>query len=238
MRKYWGILSFMLLTVLILIALPLLLRRTPQPGEADAETTTPPPANDDAAFYHVPIEEGDAVYLRIHASSLPEDASISLSDLRYVHVLHIDAEGKTREGELIVNLAIADDIVEIFRELYKQKYPIEKMRLVDDYDADDERSMSDNNTSAFNYRLISGTNRLSRHAQGLAVDVNPLYNPYVKNDTVLPADAAVYADRTQDFSYKIIEGDLCWTLFTEHGFTWGGSWNTLKDYQHFEYEAP
>lgn len=238
MRKYWGILSFMLLTVLVLISLPPFLRRITQRGETGAETTTPPPAEDDSAFYHVPIEEGDAVYLRIHASSLPEDAAIALADLRYVHVLHVDAEGKAHEGELIVNRAIADDIVEIFRELYKQSYPIEKMRLVDDYDADDERSMNDNNTSAFNYRLISGTNRLSRHAQGLAVDVNPLYNPYVKNDTVLPADAAVYADRTQDFPYKIIEGDLCWTLFTERGFTWGGSWSTLKDYQHFEHEAP
>ena len=238
MKKLLGFLALVLLGVLMLTFLPLLLRRETPRIEASAETTTAPPADDEAAFYHVPIEEGDAVYLRIHASSLPDDATIALSELRYVHVLHIDAEGKKHEGELIVNLAIADDVVEIFRELYKQAYPIEKMRLVDDYDADDERSMSDNNTSAFNYRLISGTDRLSRHAQGLAIDVNPLYNPYVKNDMIQPAAAAVYADRTQDFPYKIIEGDLCWTLFTEHGFTWGGSWNTLKDYQHFEHDTP
>ena len=153
-------------------------------------------------------------------------------------MLHIGFDGETHIGEMIVNQEIAEDILEIMSELYKQEYPIEKMALIDAYGADDESSMSDNNTSAFNYREIAGSSKLSRHALGLAVDINPKYNPYVKEKNgeylVSPANGAAYADRSQEFPYKIAEGDLCLRLFLEHGFTWGGSWNSVKDYQHFE----
>ena len=87
-------------------------------------------------------------------------------------------------------------------------------------------------------RTIAGTNRLSKHGQGLAVDINPRYNPCVRTKngitTVEPQNGSAYVDRNADFSYKITEGDLCLQLFLEHGFTWGGSWNSVKDYQHFE----
>ena len=98
--------------------------------------------------------------------------------------------------------------------------------------------MQENNTSAFNYREIAGTSRLSQHSLGLAIDINPKFNPYVKEKdgelTISPANAEDYVDRTQEFEYKIDENDLCYQLFTAHGFTWGGSWNSVKDYQHFE----
>lgn len=237
-------LCFTCVVLLLLTASALFLLRFPDFGaqggqpssEEDATRPQDLPENPDPedSFYQVPIEEGDAVYTRIYGTSLPADASLELSELRYVHVLHADAEGVIHEGELIVNRAIAEDVLKIFRTLYEERYPIEKMRLIDDYDADDERSMSDNNTSAFNYRLIKGTDRLSRHALGFAVDINPLYNPYVGKDAVQPAVAEAYADRSADFPYKLVEGDLCWTLFTEYGFTWGGAWESHKDYQHFE----
>ena len=99
--------------------------------------------------------------------------------------------------------------------------------------------MSDNNTSAFNFRTIAGTDTVSKHGMGLAVDVNPFYNPQVKETgngiKVSPEDAISYADRDVDFLYKIDHDDLCYKLFTEHGFEWGGDWETAKDYQHFEY---
>ena len=99
--------------------------------------------------------------------------------------------------------------------------------------------MSDNNTSAFNFRTIAGTDIVSEHGMGLAVDVNPFYNPQVKETEngveVSPEDAISYADRSGDFLYKIDHEDLCYKLFTEHGFEWGGDWETGKDYQHFEY---
>lgn len=99
--------------------------------------------------------------------------------------------------------------------------------------------MKDNNTSCFNYRKIAGTNKLSNHSFGLAVDINPLYNPYVKttrNKTIVfPDNATVYADRTKTFDHKIDQNDLAYRVFTKHGFIWGGGWINVKDYQHFEF---
>lgn len=110
---------------------------------------------------------------RIYGKSYKEDADIPYSDLRYIRVLHMGFDGLTYVGEMIVNKAIAQDVVDIFYDLYNLSYPIEKMLLIDDYDADDLKSMADNNSSAFNYRLIEGTNRRSVHSYGLAIDINP-----------------------------------------------------------------
>jgi len=172
------------------------------------------------------------------------DLGISYDDLSYVHVLHYDFAGNLAEGELICNRAIAQDFVEIFYELYQNEYQIEKMHLIDEYDGDDTASMDDNNTSCFNYRVVAGSTSLSKHALGLAIDINPLYNPYItyeKDETgqitkenVSPVSATAYADREISFPYKIDENDLCYKLFVEHGFTWGGNWNSCKDYQHFQ----
>ena len=113
------------------------------------------------------------------------------------------------------------------------------MRLIDEYDGDDTASMEDNNTSCFNYRVVEGSTSLSKHALGRAIDINPLYNPYITYDKqggthVSPEKAAAYADRGMNFPYKIDENDLCYKLFTQHGFIWGGNWNSVKDYQHFQ----
>lgn len=191
-------------------------------------------------FYHEPLSDGLVEY--ITGVSYPEDLegpAILTGDLSYVHVLYCDFEGNPAEGELICNQAIAQDLVEIFYELYKAEYQIEKIRLIDEYGGDDDLSMEDNNTSCFNYRVVSGSSSLSRHAYGLAIDVNPLYNPYItynKDHTinVAPAAGEDYADRSKSFPYKIDESDLCYRLFKEHGFTWGGDWNSCKDYQHFQ----
>ncbi|MBQ4401413.1 MAG: M15 family metallopeptidase, partial [Synergistaceae bacterium] len=117
-------------------------------------------------------------------------------------------------------------------------YPIERVRLVDEYDADDETSMRDNNSSCFNFRFITHSTKISKHGLGLAVDINTLYNPYVKETKdgriLEPATAGEYVDRTKSFPYKIEKGDLCYRLFIERGFEWGGEWKSLKDYQHFE----
>ena len=156
-----------------------------------------------------------------------------------LQVQHIDFEGKTRQGVIICNHQITADLRDIFAELYKAKYPIERIRPISEYGDDDERSMQANNTSCYCYRPIAGSKKLSKHAQGLAIDINPLYNPCVrrqKDGTLLiqPATGKPYADRSRTFKYKIKRGDLCYRLFIEHGFHWGGSWRTLKDYQHFE----
>lgn len=181
----------------------------------------------------------DAVLNRISGTSYPEDCPIPLSRLRYIRVLHIGFDGEAHIGELIVNQTIETPILEIFRQLYEAGYPIEKMLLIDTYGGNDEASMTDNNTSCFNYRTITGSSKMSSHSQGLAIDINPLYNPYVKtkDDHVLcqPAAAEAYIDRSGDFSYKIVRGDLCYELFSAYGFQWGGDWTSVQDYQHFEY---
>ena len=156
-----------------------------------------------------------------------------------LQVKHIDFEGKTQQGVLICNKAIAKDLSEIFAELYKAKYPIERIRPISEYGNDDERSMQANNTSCYCFRNIEGSTKLSKHARGLAIDVNPLYNPCVrrkKDGTLLvqPSTGMPYVNRSKKFKYKITQKDLCYRLFMQHGFKWGGAWHSLKDYQHFE----
>lgn len=182
----------------------------------------------------------DEVFCRMKGKSYKEGCTVSRTDLRYLRVLHHTATGKIRMGELVCHKSVAHDLVEIFRKLYDARYPIERMVLIDNYGADDLRSMEANNTSAFNFRRVAGTAKLSAHAMGRAVDINPLYNPYVKrrgNKTIVsPRQGRKYADRTKTFIYKINRGDICHRLFVEHGFVWGGAWQSLKDYQHFEKE--
>lgn len=191
-------------------------------------------------FYYESLTE--SVKSEITGISYPTAAEeISYDELRYLSVLHYDFNGEVQTGELICNQGIAEDLAEIFYELYVNEYRIEKIRLIDEYQGDDTASMADNNTSCFNYRVVDGTTNLSKHALGCAIDINPFYNPYVvfnkegSGETYIsPAGSEIYADRSKDFPYKIDENDLCYKLFTEHGFIWGGHWNSSKDYQHFQ----
>ena len=156
-----------------------------------------------------------------------------------MQVLHRDYEGNAIVGEMVCAASIANDLLSIFKELYQSRYPIEKMRLVDYYDGDDEASMRDNNTSCFNQRKTPSGGKTSKHSYGLAVDINPRYNPYYKirasgKTIVQPEESVDYLDRNASFPYKIEKGDLCYRLFRQHGFHWGGQWASGKDYQHFE----
>lgn len=188
----------------------------------------------DEAFRSRPVP--DSIFSLMQGRSYPKGCTIKRSELRYVEVLHYDAQGRVKRGELVCHRDIAADLVSIFRELYKAHYPIERMRLVDRYGADDERSMTANNTSAFNYRRIAGSTRLSNHSQGRAIDINPLYNPMVARGgaVVQPRAGRQWANRSRRSPYRITEGDLLYRLFRQHGFSWGGNWRKRKDYQHFE----
>ncbi|MCR5774356.1 MAG: M15 family metallopeptidase [Lachnospiraceae bacterium] len=170
--------------------------------------------------------------------SYPDGCSVAREDLRYLRLSYHDFNGQTQLGEMVCSKKIADDLTEIFKELYNRGYQIEKMRLIDDYGGDDDLSCADNNTSCFNYRTVAGSTNLSKHALGLAVDINPFYNPYVTYpggvERISPPGSEPYADRNADFPHKIGPGDAAYELFMSHGFTWGGNWKTLKDYQHFQ----
>ena len=116
-------------------------------------------------------EISDELFCRIRGKSFKDDCTLPREDLRYLHVLHRDLGGQTREGEMIVNRHIAADVLEILKTLYENDYPIERIRLIDEYAADDELSMEDNNSSGFNFRFIPYTTKISKHGLGLAVDI-------------------------------------------------------------------
>lgn len=181
----------------------------------------------------------DSVFCRMFGKSFKKDCTVSRDSLRYLTIPHHDGHGKILMGEMVCDKNLADDILAIFKEAFLIEYPIEKIILIDNFDADDILSMNANNTSCFNYRTVGNSSKLSKHALGRAVDINPLYNPYVKtysrkNIYVSPESGRKYIDRKLNFPYKItIQDPLC-QLFIKHGFTWGGNWHSLKDYQHFE----
>lgn len=179
------------------------------------------------------------IFARIYGKSYKTNCTLPRTELRYLQLLHYTADGRIMTGEMICHKDIANDLIEIFRKLYDAHYPIERMQLIDDFGADDVTSMNNNNTSCFNYRAVAGSKKLSKHSMGKAVDINPLYNPYVKHrpngkTIVNPEKGRQYANRSKQFEYKIDRNDLAYRLFTQHGFTWGGGWRSLKDYQHFE----
>ena len=185
------------------------------------------------------VEIPDSIWHRMQGRSYPQGCEVPRSDLRYLELSYVDFEGHEHLGQMVCNRHIADDLLYIFRRLYEARYPIASMRLIDDYGADDARSMAANNTSCFCYRRVAGSTALSKHSRGMAVDVNPLYNPcvYVRSGRVLPPEGKAYAhdrDRRKDIPGKIDTADLCYRLFLSRGFRWGGAWRTLKDYQHFE----
>ena len=191
-----------------------------------------------AFFSAQPID--DEVFARIQGKSYANGCTVSLDRLRYVRILYHGFDGQTHVGEVICNSTLAQDLLEIFGGLYDAGYPIESVRLIDEFGANDETSSVANNSSSFNFRFIDGTTDLSLHGTGLAIDINPLYNPTVFTDGsgCYPAAGAAYADRTKSFAHKIDQNDLCYQLFVQHGWTWGGSWKEDPAYMHFSKTWP
>lgn len=130
---------------------------------------------------------------RMLGASLPEEEREALTSLAYVQVTYWDYEGRTQSGELVVHRDLAQEVADIFEELYEEGFPIASVRLIDEYGGQDELSMEANNTSAFCYRKIAGSSRLSNHALGRAIDINPLQNPHVKEGEVSPPGGTAYA---------------------------------------------
>lgn len=171
--------------------------------------------------------------------SWKEDNPVPLSDLRYITVSHFGFDAKTHIGELIVHKRVAVELVDIFQELFAAKFPIEKMVLIDAYQANDHLSMEDNNSSAFCSRAVTGvSNEWSLHSYGVAIDINPKLNPFVEGDLVLPESGAEYLQREKAIPGLINKDNICYKVFAKHGWHWGGDgWDNRpgrKDYQHFE----
>ena len=207
---------------------------TPPPSvsQLSPSVSRPPPATPTApaAATIQPVSEADL------GPSWRPGCPLDPQQLRRVEINHIGFDGKTHRGALIVHEDLAAEVVAIFEQLLRLRYPIEKMRTVDNYPAaDDELSMEDNNTSAFNCRDIPGTGRWSQHAFGRAIDLNPLLNPYIdRTGAFQPKNAAPYLDRNRIDPGLLHAGDPAVRVFTDRGWRWGGYWRTPIDYQHFE----
>ena len=190
-------------------------------------------------MYNFYIKELDDEYKSKLKRIFDSNINDILDSLVFIYVKYYDFNEKIQEGKLVCNRIVANKLLNIFKKLYKNKYQIDKIKLIDEYNFNDIKSMEDNNTSCFNYRKILNTDKYSKHSYGLAVDINPLYNPYFvkENNKVIiyPKNAIVFADRNKNFDHKIDQNDLCYKLFIQEGFIWGGNWE-YPDYQHFEIE--
>lgn len=159
---------------------------------------------------------------------------VALGNLRLLRVTHWGFDGEVHRGRLVVHRDSAQPILRTMRELHHLHFPIRRMRLVDAYGADDHRSMAADNTSAFNCRVVAGTNRWSEHAYGHAIDLNPVENPYVTaSGYVSPPAGAPYKDRSRRAKGLVHRGGPVVAAFEENGWEWGGNWSWPKDYQHF-----
>jgi hypothetical protein len=162
-----------------------------------------------------------------------EGCPVALDDLALLEMPYVGYDGAIHRGQMVVAAAFADDVLSVFRHLYEVGFPIERMELVDVYGGDDDRSMEANNTSAFNCRRVTGGTSFSQHSYGTAIDLNPLPNPYVRGDTVLPPAGRAYLDRTDVRQGMIVDPGPVVGAFAVIGWEWGGNFTALKDYQHF-----
>jgi len=175
----------------------------------------------------------------IEGNSWHKGCPVDVVDLRYLKLTYVDFEGIDQIGELIVHKNIANDIVHVMETLYDMRYPIYKMRLVSDYKGDDWQSIEAGNTSAFNCRKATGSKKWSKHSYGRAIDINPIENPYVSRKGYISHKASIkYKKRrhrvdTSADKAVLLKNDEATLIFKKYGFTWGGDWRTIKDYQHF-----
>jgi hypothetical protein len=188
----------------------------------------PPPT--DGRFHSTIEPVPDDVLAR---STWVQECPVTRDDLAYVTVSHYGFDHKLHTGELLVNASVADDVVSVFNKLYDARFPIEQMRITTRDELDAPPTGDGNVTGAFVCRPTVGSDYWSQHAYGLAVDINPFQNPYVKGDVIIPELATSYADRDQDLPGMVSKGDAVTKAFTDIGWGWGGNWNSLKDWMHF-----
>jgi hypothetical protein len=186
------------------------------------------------AVFHGSVATGrDAVRERVR-SSWRRGCPVGPVELRLLLLDYWGFDGRVHRGELIVHRDHARRVLGVFGKLFAARYPIQRLRLVDAYRADDDRSMAANSTSGFNCRRVSGSSSWSEHAFGRALDLNPLRNPYVtRGGRVSPPAGRPYADRARRAAGMVHAGDTVVRAFAAAGWRWGGNWSGSRDYQHF-----
>jgi D-alanyl-D-alanine carboxypeptidase-like protein len=174
---------------------------------------------------------------RLSPAQLPQSwragCPVSPAQLRRVRLTYWGFDARAHSGSLDVHAEVVQDVVQVFRKLYAARFPVRRMRPIEAYGADDDRSMAADNTSGFNCRFVEGTRRWSAHASGKAVDVNPVENPYLAGGRVQPPAGRVYLDRTKVRPGMAMRGGILVRAFAAVGWSWGGRWRGTPDYQHF-----
>lgn len=173
----------------------------------------------------------------IARSTWQSNCPVDRTRLAWVRVTFWGFDEQRHTGELLVHERVAEDVVEVFRRLHRERFPIEEMRITRMDERDAPPTGDGNNTESFVCREVRGSERFSEHASGLAIDVNPFQNPYVKGDWVLPELASSYLDRARERPGMIVASGEVVAAFASIGWEWGGDWNSLKDYQHFSWNG-
>jgi D-alanyl-D-alanine carboxypeptidase len=159
---------------------------------------------------------------------------VAPAQLRLVRLRHWGFDGKARFGAVVVRSDVARDVVAVFRRLYVARFPIRRLRTIDAYKGRDAASLAADNTSAFNcrYAIAPGPKRWSAHAYGVAIDVNPVENPYLDRGAVRPPAGRRYLDRSRARPGMAVRDGVLVRAFAAVGWSWGGRWAS-PDYQHF-----
>jgi hypothetical protein len=193
-------------------------------------------ADERPVFKNEPVPS--ALLARIRKTTWHAGCPVAPGELRQLTLTYRDFGNKTRTGTLLVHRDLADEVVGLFEGLYRHGFQIERMVPIEEYGGNDDASMAANNTSAFNCRDATGKPGVfSNHSRGRAIDINPLTNPYVKGDKVLPPAGRKYLDRDKAFPGSILKDGFVVREFESDGWTWGGRWPDRQDYQHFEKQA-
>lgn len=161
------------------------------------------------------------------------ECPVTLDQLRYLTVTFWGFDQMPHTGEMIVSESVAEDVVLVFEKLFETRFPVEQMSITTIAQLSAPPTGDGNNTESFVCRPVTGGSVWSQHAYGLAIDIDPFQNPYIKGNVVLPELASAYADRSRGLPGMITEGDPVTEAFDAIGWGWGGRWNSLKDYQHF-----
>ncbi len=206
------------------------------PQRSPSASPSPAPSSEDVhpIGWYVRVTIVDPATRSRMRYSWHKECPVPIKNLRLIRMSYLGFDREVHLGEMVVHRSVAEDVVKAFHAMFTARYPIRRMRLVDDYRGDDDRSMAADNTSAFNCRKVTGGHAWSEHAYGWAIDINPVENPYISSSgKVLPPAGRKYADRSSRARGIIHHGDVVWRAFRSIGWGWGGDWRSFQDYQHF-----
>lgn len=210
-----------------------------EPSTTGAPTTTPAPSTTKAAAPATSTATAfSGVAVRVTAADLPSSwrpgCPVAPSDLRRLELSYWGFDDRPHAGALVVNAAQADTVIGVFKRLYDKRFPIRRMEPIDVYGGSDDASIAADNTAGFNCRtaVASGPPTWSQHAFGLAIDVNPVENPYILEGDVLPPAGREFVDRRNVRPGMAVRGGELVAAFADAGWSWGGVWAN-PDYQHF-----